>query len=238
MNWFKHKSTDRDRFNEKLIRHQFGSHGYGIHCVLLEIIAENVKADNIEEWGCVEKRHTTETLSIECSCSIDQLEEFFSYVDEKSIYQRRNGQLFYPEMLNRLDDYAERIKAEKKKRKSRYKVGISSDKVGKSRTIEREPEGEKEPEEKQEGESKGSPQKTISYLLNVPDRDLAQYEEKFPPLTSMEIKSEAAGAHDWLKSKGTIKKDYAAFLRNWLRKAVEYRQNKSQSRYQVSEIAL
>lgn len=152
MNWYKHHSNDRNETYEKLIRNKFGAIGYGIHITLLEIIAGNVKSDNYEDWGCVPKVHDTESLAIECGCTIEELNAFFIYVDEKEMYQRKNGMLFYPEMLNRLDDYAERIKATKKKRKSRHKVGTTSYKVGKSRTIEEEREVEVEEDKEKEVE--------------------------------------------------------------------------------------
>ena len=50
----------------------------------------------------------------------------------------------------------------------------------------------------------------------------ADLKEKFPSLNgSLEIEIEKC--RDWLQSKGKRQKDYAAFARNWMRKAMEYK---------------
>ena len=67
--------------------------------------------------------------------------------------------------------------------------------------------------------------KNISYLKKIPLEDIKEFEERFD-LSEKEIKEQAERAIDWLKANGIKKKDYKAFLRNWLRKSLDFKKEK------------
>lgn len=59
-----------------------------------------------------------------------------------------------------------------------------------------------------------------SYLLSLSLEDVQEFQKKFN-LTDKRIRWEAEKASDWLKSKGAIRKNHKAFLRNWLRNVID-----------------
>lgn len=125
MKWRKHSSAERNQIQSKLVRKHFGAEGYGIYQALKEVIAENVEAGNEKEWGSVSRLHDVETLADECMTTPENLRNFLKFCNEKKIFEKRDGKLFCDQMLNELDDYAERIK----KGFYKGKVGTKSGKV-------------------------------------------------------------------------------------------------------------
>lgn len=61
------------------------------------------------------------------------------------------------------------------------------------------------------------PEKSISFLTNMPSQDLHELSQQFR-ISEKGIKATANIAADWCRSKGKVQKDYKAFLRNWIRK--------------------
>ncbi len=59
--------------------------------------------------------------------------------------------------------------------------------------------------------------KNREYLLSLPLEDINQLVKKFS-ISPEQVTRAAEDAHDWCKANGKVKKDYQAFLRNWLRK--------------------
>lgn len=110
MKWFEHHTNDRDLPHSKIIRSKFGAEGYGIYTALLEVIGENVLEDNSNEWGQVAKIHDIESLAVECATSPDRLKEFLEFCNEKEIFEKKDGKLYTYFILDRLDNYAKRIK--------------------------------------------------------------------------------------------------------------------------------
>ena len=62
---------------------------------------------------------------------------------------------------------------------------------------------------------------TIGYLSSVPEEDISHWIEKFPVLSREIIIREAGKAKAWTEANGKRKKDYQAFLRNWLDNTAE-----------------
>lgn len=110
MKWFKHESSDRNKVESKLIRARFGSEGYGIYQMLLEVISENIEAHNIDDWGHVNSMHDKNTLADECGVTREKLEEFLAFCDERGIFQKHKKRLYSPLILNRLDEFAMKVK--------------------------------------------------------------------------------------------------------------------------------
>ena len=224
MRWLKHWVDDRDNLDSKLIRRKFGAKGYGIHMALLEIIADNVNTDNYEQWGTVSEQHDTESLAIECGCTIDELNEFFLFVDEKKIYEKKEGVLFYPKMIERLDDYAERIKAKKKKikkvRTTNNNVGTTKNTKVVSRTIEEEEEEEAEVEEevKQEEEEKGKIAPKEINSLNLSKGQVMAFIKEFPGLSASQVKEQATKCSSYMAMSSTNYSNPGLFFRGWMKK--------------------
>ena len=108
MKWFKHETQDRNTLTAKLIRSKYGAEGYGVFLTLIEIVAENVDGDP-KTWGMVDKRHTLETLAVECGVDEKWLKSFLIYCNEKNIFQKKNGCLYFPNIKSRLDNWTERL---------------------------------------------------------------------------------------------------------------------------------
>ena len=56
--------------------------------------------------------------------------------------------------------------------------------------------------------------------MNLSSEDLRELQEKFP---TKNVKFEYEAAQDWLLAEGKRKKDYKAFMRNWLRRSKDTR---------------
>lgn len=74
------------------------------------------------------------------------------------------------------------------------------------------------------------PASHAKYLNDIPEEDLKEFVEKFKLLNSDKIKTEAEKAFNWLKANGKAKKDYKAYLRNWLAKRNEQLEDEQKGR--------
>lgn len=108
MKWFEKHSNDRNRLDSKLIQRKFGIAGYGIYEKLQQIAAENMEGDEINEWGLVAREWTMEKLAEEIGCDLDVFQKFVKFCDDNLILERKNGRLFVPIMLERMNEYAKR----------------------------------------------------------------------------------------------------------------------------------
>lgn len=110
MKWFEHHTSDRDLPQSKIIRSKFGAEGYGIYISLLEVIGENVLESNTDDWGSVSKIHDVESLAVECATTPEKLREFLEFCNQREIFEKKDGRLYTSLILDRLDNYAKRIK--------------------------------------------------------------------------------------------------------------------------------
>lgn len=110
MKWFKHDTNARNDTKLKLLKKKFGAEGYGVYFQLLEIIGENVKDNNHNEWAFVEEIHTIETLADESGVSPDKLRKQLNYMNELGLVFKINGKLCCPKILRRLDEFSQRRK--------------------------------------------------------------------------------------------------------------------------------
>ncbi len=108
MKWFEHATDARNDVKIKLLKAKFGAEGYGVYFQLLEVIAENIKNTNFEEWGLVDDLHSVDTLAMESGVSPDKLRSILSYCNEIKLLQRIDGRLACPQLLDRVDEYAKR----------------------------------------------------------------------------------------------------------------------------------
>lgn len=61
----------------------------------------------------------------------------------------------------------------------------------------------------------------MEYLINIPDDDIKVFKEKFK-ISEKVIREQGERARDWCMSSGKRKKDYNAFLRNWIRNSIDW----------------
>ncbi len=66
--------------------------------------------------------------------------------------------------------------------------------------------------------------RSLDFLLSLTEEDIKDFQLKFPSFTAEQIKEEAEKSHDWLQAMGLTRKNYKAYLRNWLRNAIAYKQ--------------
>lgn len=201
MKWFKHDTNARNDLRLKLLKKRFGVEGYGTYFSLLEIIGEFASKDNVEEWGFVDKLHTTETLAEEIGIDPVKLDEIFIACNELGLFTQKEKRLYCEKILTRLDEYADKLR----KQSGQYPdsvVKISSKNKKKNKKKEEEIE-----EKRLESSSR--------YLLTIPEQDLEEFTTKFT-CTKSQIKQKGEALHDYCKSKGKTYKDYKAFLRGTL----------------------
>jgi DNA-binding transcriptional regulator YhcF (GntR family) len=110
MKWFKHDANARHDTKIKLLKKKYGAEGYGIYFQLLEIVAENIKDNNQNEWSFVEEIHTVETLADESGVSPDRLRKLLRYMNELGLIYHIDHKLCAPKILRRLDEFSQRRK--------------------------------------------------------------------------------------------------------------------------------
>ncbi len=115
MLYFKHECNDRNKPDGQLVLIKFGAQGYGVYTIIKEIVGEWVKSNNKEEWGEVDPMYDVELLAGQCHVTVDFLREFIKFCDDKKIFSKTNGRLYWKEILNRLDEYAMKLKRKKGK---------------------------------------------------------------------------------------------------------------------------
>lgn len=108
MKWFEKHTTDRNNLDARQIRSKFGIAGYGIYEVLQQIVAENMEGTDMSEWGFVGKDWTMEKLAEEAGVTPEEFRSFIQFCNERFIIERRNGRMFLPVMLERMNEYAKR----------------------------------------------------------------------------------------------------------------------------------
>lgn len=199
MKWFRHESTDRNEIESKLIRSKFAAEGYGIYCTLQEVIAEYVEKDNIQEWGYVHPLHSIETLAQECSTTVEKLQDFLKFCDEKKIFEKKDGRLFCSLILKRLDTFAERTRREFVASSKPLRTDLAHRKEEKIR--------EKKKEEKYSS--------IISLTEGVVQAVATDYSV---PVKAVRDLKDALILH--CKSKGKSYRDYRATLMNWVRRGI------------------
>lgn len=213
MKWFKHDTDARNDTRIKLLKKKFGAMGYGIYFQLLEIIGENIKDNNHEEWGFVEEIHTLDTLADECGVSRDKLTTVLAYCNELGLLYKLDHKMCCPKILLRLDEYATRRKndlnvyqREKELTKQcRESIGIVS---GQNRVLEQNRIEQNRIEKKREEYH------TLSTLTEK-EFELVATDYNVPIAFVRSVYDDMC---NYCASKGKTYKDYLATLRNWVKR--------------------
>ena len=242
MKWFKHDAGARNDVKIKLLKLKFGAEGYGVYFQLLEIISENVKERNYDEWGQVESIHNVDTLALECGVSPDKLRKILEYCNEIDLLHKIDDKLTVPNILDRLADYAQRKAREADKfdvsqRKQDLIQLITGDspanRTPKNRTEEKRTE--KKREEKATSK-KFKPLASQKYLLNMPDTDLDELSSKYKCSPNQIIKK-GEELHNYCLAHGKRYKNYRSFLVNALIRDFGYRSQEEAKIPEVEEVS-
>lgn len=217
MKWFKHDTSARHDTKLKLLKKKFGAAGYGVYFELLEIVGENIKDNNQQEWGFVEEIHTVETLADESGLSPDKLRTMLGYMNELGLIFKIDGRLCAPKILSRLDEYAQKRKGkfdvlareDELNSKHRDSVGTVS---GESRALEQIRTDKNRTDEKRE-ETRPSPDDLTEEVCKKIAEDY-----KLPFAFVM---SKADDLRNYCEAKGKSYKNYPAALRNWVKRDAE-----------------
>lgn len=212
MRWLKHDTNARNDLKIKLLKKKFGAEGYGVYFQLLEIIGEYIEKDNLDEWGMVNKFHTIETLAEECGVTPEKLREILSFCNEKELLQKKNNRLYCEKILDRLDEYAERIKAQKPKKK---KSGQNRDSIGTKSGIDIDTEEDIDIEQKEN--KKNFAAKKINSLVLSP-KQIQVILKEYPGLTNIEVKEQAIKCSDYMAISSSEYKNPGLFFRGWMKK--------------------
>jgi len=124
MKWFKHDTDARNDIRIKLLKKECGIEGYGVYLSILEIIAQSIKKDNVAKWGYLDALYTTEVLAEEIGCEKQKLLIILDICWKNKLFSRKNKKLFCKKILNRLDEYA--VKIRNSDIKGREKIGTVS----------------------------------------------------------------------------------------------------------------
>jgi hypothetical protein len=212
MKWFKHDCSARNDTKLKLLKKKFKAEGYGIYFQLIEIIGENVKDNNKDDWGFVESIHNLDTLADECGVSRDKLGTVLEYCNEIGLLYKLDNRLCAPKILLRLDEYAS-------KRKKDFDV------------IQREIDLTRQCTDSvptEAGENRGLEQKRIeekrteqySSIASLTD-DVCESIASQYSVTSKVVINLREELKLYCQSKGKTYKDYRAALMNWLRRRMD-----------------
>lgn len=121
MKYLQHETNARNDVKMKQLRRRYGLTGYGVYFIMLEIIGENVRPDNVDEWGFVDKFHNVETLTDEVNLTKQEVtpetfKEILTFCNELDLFQKKNDKLFCKQILKRLDEYSQIIKRNEARR--------------------------------------------------------------------------------------------------------------------------
>lgn len=215
MKWFKHDTGARNDTRIKLLKRKFKTEGYAVYFQLLEIVGENIKEDNQDDWAYVEEIHTIETLAAEIGVTPDKLRTILGYCNDIGLLYKLNGKLCIPKILSRLDEYARKRKGDfDVVQREKELIGQCRDKV---RTVS--------------GQSPGLEQNRLEQNRTDKKRERVEY-DTLTTLTEKEFQLIATDYQipiafvrnvyddlvNYCHSKGKTYKDYLAALRNWTKK--------------------
>lgn len=216
MRWFKHDTSARNDAKIKLLKRKFGSDGYAAYFQLLEIVGENIKENNHDEWGFVESIHTVDTLADECGIEHKLFAEILIYCNEIGLFHKICGKLCIPKILDRLDEYASRRKgnfdiSQRKKEIS----GQCPDSVPTESGLNRGLEQKRIEENRKEKNIYTSPNSLTDEICVEIAKQYSVSEKAV-----RDIRDDLVG---YCQSEGKRYKDYRATLQNWTRRALRER---------------
>ncbi len=121
MKWFKHENTYNNPKIE-MLTDKHGIVGYGVYFRTLELIASAIDESNQDEWGYLPAIYTSQYLAKKLQVSEEDLENILATCYELKLLELQEGNVFCQKVLERCDDYTQRLLNQSKK-----KVGTKSE---------------------------------------------------------------------------------------------------------------
>src|SRR3990167_6066591 len=108
MKWFQHESMSHSDEIMREIIHEFGSEGYGIYMIVLELVAEKID-ERLSPQILISDR----VLREKCRVSHRKLTKILSFFDQNSLifskFSKRSWEISCPNLLNRLDNWIKKL---------------------------------------------------------------------------------------------------------------------------------
>lgn len=125
MKWFQHNTDARQDPKLQLVKSKFGAEGYGVYFQLVEIVAQNVKPENQDDWGKVEKTYDFELLAAEIGIALIKLKKMVKFFDKIGLTTKEGNQLAIPTIRKNLDEYTKKQTANQRPKKKSLKTVLS-----------------------------------------------------------------------------------------------------------------
>lgn len=181
MKYLQHESNARNDIKIKHLRRKFGIVGYGVYFIMLEVIAENVKPDNHDQWGYVDEYYDVATLADEAGVDPEELREILQYCNKLKLFEKKDEKLYCKSILKRLDEYSQVIQRNAQRRSKIGKKPTTSESLpsqsGEKRVEENRIEKNKIKENKKE-ESVSAEKPAEPPAKNVKKRERKEPEEQ------------------------------------------------------------
>lgn len=206
MKWFKHENSLANP-KLRLLKRRHGAEGYGVYFQILELIAGNIEKDNINEWGFLPKEYWDEEfLAEELSVDQDRLESILDTCVGIELLQYKDNRLFCSKIIERCDDYIERIK---KSVEPKEEIVVTKSEQSTNNVGHKNKKENKEIEEEREVKEEAS----VSYLQNLPENIIQGFVLE-REVSVNQVKEKALELFNYCQMHGKKYKNYLAFLRN------------------------
>lgn len=211
MIWFKHSTNSLHDIKIQLLRQKYGLEGYGLYFAVLEIIARRMDADNLEDWGYLDKFQSSEMIAQEVNIDVKICKEIIAFCIKIELFELRENRLFCKNILKRLDDYARKVEA-----KNPIKPDVTTMSGQKPANVRTKSGIDKIRREEIRKEEK-RPAQSINFLKSIPIDDLNEMVSIFNCSSSM-VRSKCEDLLKWCESKGKVYTNYKSLLFNTLKK--------------------
>ncbi len=110
MKWFKHDTNTFSNPKIEMLKEKHGVAGYGVYFQLVELIASAVDKDNVDDWGYLPDVYSMEYLAKKFCVDINLLQEIIDTCISLKLIEKRKERIFCPKVLNRCDEFIEKVK--------------------------------------------------------------------------------------------------------------------------------
>lgn len=221
MKWYEQNSSEYESLVGKQILREHGASGYGAYIIVKQIIAQNMN-DDVSEWGYVSQTETMDSLSQKCGMSVDQFRLFIEFCDQRFIFEKREGRLFCPSILEEKNEYVKKIERRKKTYPDNPDKTDTTDKSvsnGKSLVTTQSHTHSQPQTHLKEKNIKKESSKFTSFE-DLTDLVIQEISTKhgIPDWIAFKLRDQMK---NWLDSKGKSYKNYKAGFENWVLRAID-----------------
>jgi len=110
MKWFKHDTNTFSNPKIEMLKEKHGVAGYGVYFQLVELIASAVDKENVDDWGYLPDVYSMEYLAKKFCVDVNLLEEILETCISLKLIEKRKERFFCPKVLNRCDEFIEKVK--------------------------------------------------------------------------------------------------------------------------------